>query len=108
MASYERSYGTARSIFSLLEAISWLVTVAGIIAVIAGVVGLDCEQDAGDQLYAADAGVWDRIHFHCAGWNSEPRRVDLPRSSGVPSSERRADLSKVNRGKYWDGGAGSL
>jgi len=40
MANYERFYGTARSIFSFLEAISWLVTIAGIIALIAGVVEL--------------------------------------------------------------------
>ena len=66
MASYERSYGTARSIFSLLEAISWLVTVAGIISFIAGVVGLDSIRSE-VQAFATFGGIAAGILFTLVG-----------------------------------------
>ncbi len=66
MASYERSYGTARSIFSLLEAISWLVTVAGIIAFIAGVAGLDSIRSE-VQAFATFGGIAAGILFTLVG-----------------------------------------
>ena len=40
MASYERSYGSARAVFTFLEAIGGLVTVIGIVVLTTGIFGL--------------------------------------------------------------------
>ena len=66
MASYERSYGTERSIFILLEAISWLVAVASIIALVGGVAGLDSVRSE-VQAFAAFGGIAAGILFTLVG-----------------------------------------
>ncbi|MDP3649682.1 hypothetical protein [Tabrizicola sp.] len=40
MANYERTYGTARTIYTLLEAISWVVAIGGIVVCIVGISAL--------------------------------------------------------------------
>ncbi len=87
MASYERTYGTARAIFSLLEVVSWLVAVGGVIAVFAGLVGMSDTRSAFEASMAAGV-LFSGVFFVLTG---------LMSVAFVQSSRANVDQAEMSR-----------
>lgn len=94
MASYERTYGTARAVFTLLEFIGWLVTVGGVIGLIVGFNGLGYARSNIEGI-AAISGVAFGILFALLGLISVAF-VQMSRAN-VDQAEMTRDMLRLTR-----------
>lgn len=87
MVSYERKYGTARAIFTLLEIIGWLVTAGGVIVFFAGMSQVGQVRSA-FEAYAAFGGMFSGVFFTLTG---------LISVAFVQSSRANVDQAEMSR-----------